>query len=204
MMKTTQEVRRDVIKEIFSARLKESILLLNPIKITIAESTTSPPTEVKICFDEVIAGQEQRFSLQEKASSGFVDGIFTILHDKYNKLYPSIQNIKLNNYTVDPILNSAKASLCSDAKVRVSITSEIKGHGLVDFSSTSRSLIQSTFSASLKIFQFYINCERSFDILSKALKNAKERNRGDIVQSCIRDMSSLTQMNNYEPKEYRN
>ena len=203
-MKTTQEVRRDAIKEIFSSRLKSSVLLLEPIKITIAESTATPSTEVKICFDEAIAGQKERFLLKQKASSGFVDGIFTILHRKYNKLYPSIQNIKLNNYTVHPILNSAKASLGSDAKARVSITSEIKGHGLVDFSSTSRSLIQSTFSASLKIFQFYINCERTFDILSKALKNAKERNRGDIVQSCIRDMSSLTQMNNYEPKEDKN
>ena len=203
-MRSTQEVRRDTIKEIFCSRLREKVLSLEPVNITIKESSVKSSTSVQICFQESISDSKKRFELEQKESSGFVDGIFTALHNKYSTQYPSIQNIKLKDYTVHPILSSSKASLGSDAKARVSVTSEIKDHGLVDFSCTSRSLIQSTFSASLKIFQFYINCERTFDILSKTLKNAKERNRGDIVQSCIRDMSSLTQMNNYEPKEKKN
>lgn len=203
-MKTPQELRRDNIREIFNLRMQNKTLELSPVAVEILEQLPFDSTRVNLSFQEQIHQDKQTINLVNVASDGFVDGIFKGLHDHYKDQYSSLQNIKLKDLEIRPLLGSARVNLCSDAKTRVTISSEILGHGFVDFSSVSRSIVHSTFIASLKIFQFYINCERTFDILSKVLKNAKERNRGDIVQSCIRDMSSLTQMNNYEPKENKN
>ena len=86
----------------------------------------------------------------------------------------------------------------ADAKVTVNIVMEVKEHGLAEFSSASRSVLHSSFAAIVEAFQFYINCERTFHKIQLVLEDAKERNRGDIVQSCVSDLSKLTEVNTYE------
>ena len=75
---------------------------------------------------------------------------------------------------------------------------EIRNHGIVEFESTSNSIMHSSFSATLEAFQFYINCERTFQKMKLIMDDAKARNRSDIFQRCLFDLSALTEMNSYE------
>ena len=59
-------------------------------------------------------------------------------------------------------------------------------------------VIYSSFISSLEAFQFYINCQRTFEKIMLAVEDARERNRGDIIQSCVADLSKLTEVNTYE------
>jgi len=77
---------------------------------------------------------------------------------------------------------------------------EVKGRGISEFSSISRSIMYSSFVAILDAFQFYINCERSFDVLIAALTDAKQRNRYDIAEQCKFRLSKITEANTYEKK----
>tara|TARA_Y100000592_G_scaffold99255_1_gene174655 strand:+ start:23527 stop:24123 length:597 start_codon:yes stop_codon:yes gene_type:complete len=197
-MKTPDDHKRETIREIFKKRLKESTVILSPVGIEVNESLDSDFTSASISFDEKVGAEIKRCNLTESNAKGLVDAIFKILFANFSSKYSSIANIQLKNYQVKPIFNSANFSTYTDAKTTVTITSEIKNHGLVDFSSTSRSIIYSTLCASLKTFQFYINCERTFDILSRVLVDAKGRGRPDIEEACIRDMTFLTSMNTYE------
>ena len=61
-------------------------------------------------------------------------------------------------------------------------------------------MIYSGFVAALEAFQFYINCERTFSKMQLIIEDAKQRNRGDIIQACLSDLSKLTEVNNYEKK----
>ena len=53
-------------------------------------------------------------------------------------------------------------------------------------------------------FQFYINCERSFDEIQPIIDDAKNRNRFDIVEKWKFKLSKLTEVNTYERKERKN
>ena len=59
------------------------------------------------------------------------------------------------------------------------------------------SIVYSSLVAMLEAFQFYMNCDKTFNKLRFLIKDAEVRNRGDIKQSCISDLSALTGVNTY-------
>jgi hypothetical protein len=91
-----------------------------------------------------------------------------------------------NDFTVVNILFSEKLSQSTNTDF-----------GISEFQHQSRSMIYSSFISTLQAFQFYINCEICFHKIKLALEDAKTRNRGDIIQSCMLDLSKLTGVNTY-------
>ena len=77
----------------------------------------------------------------------------------------------------------------------------VEGHGMAEFQHQSRSMIYSSLVAALNAFEFYINCETTFHKIQLVLEDASQRNRGDISQACIADLSRLTEVNNYARKK---
>ena len=198
-MKTTiEELKREDIKKIFLRRLGANMIKLEAVNINVAESVSSDFTETNISFLEKEGDSSKVVCANETRAKGFLDGIFKSLYEKYVSEYHSLSNIKLINLSVSPLMSSAIKSIGTDAKTSVTVVSEIENYGYVNFSSTSRSLVYSSFCASLSTFEFYINCEKCFYLLLKVLEDAKRRSREDVAQECIRDMSFLTSVNRYE------
>jgi hypothetical protein len=112
--------------------------------------------------------------------------------------YRSLRKIKLRDLQVNPLMSSRKATLGTDAQVSVSLLVEIGKYGKAEFHHESHSVVKSIFSAILSVFQFYINCERSFDKIQLIISDAQVRNRFDIIDACKFDLSKLTEVNSYE------
>lgn len=199
MLKTPQEFRRDNVKELFDRFLSSQKVKLDPLTISVGETWQSDFTSVSLCFRKSKGDNIKELNLEERAK-GFVDGIFKACYNYLIKEYPSITNIKLHNYLVKPNLDKSETLSGSDARVKVSIMVEIKDHGMAEFACESRSVLHSSFAVILEAFQFYINCEKTFDKIQLVLEDAKCRNRGDIIQNCISDLSKLTELNTYETK----
>lgn len=197
MQKTPQEFRREGIKKLFSKILGETKTTLAPSSIDISESLTDDFTSVDLSFMESASGITKQISLKQIKAKGFVDGLFLGLHRNYSKKYPSLEKIKLIDIAVNPVMK-ASTNLGSDAKTSVVFRVEVENHGLSEFQHKSRSMIYSSFVSALEAFQFYINCEKTFHKIQLILEDASLRNRGDIAQSCMSDLSSLTEVNNYE------
>ena len=201
-MKTTiEELRRDDIKKILSRRLGNDLIKLEASGISVAECMNSDFTETNISFLEKLGERSKVVSAKEARAKGFLDGIFKSLYENYISDYHSLSNIKLINLSVNPLMSSAVENIGTDAKTSVTVVSEIENYGFVNFSSTSRSLVYSSFCASLSTFEFYINCEKCFYLLLRVLEDAKSRSREDVAQECIRDMSFLTSVNTYEKEK---
>ena len=98
-------------------------------------------------------------------------------------------------------MSNSKKSMGTDAQASVSLSVLVHPHGLSEFSHTSRSMIYSSFSAALEAFQFYVNCDRAFHRIQLFIKDAQQRNRGDVISSCIYDLSRLTEVNTYDKEE---
>ena len=199
MLKTPQEFKRENVKKLFQKVLRDTKTKLAPLSISISESFENDFTSVDLQFSEKSSEGEEVVSLPGLKAKGFVDGLFLGLHKRYSEDYHSLDKIKLVDLMVNPIMK-ASANRGSDAKTSVVFRVEVNGHGVSEFEHESRSMIYSSFVSALDAFQFYINCERAFYKIKLAVDDAKSRNRGDILQSCLTDLSVLTEVNTYDKK----
>lgn len=202
MRKTPQQIRRQTIKDLFDKILKAQQIKLSPFSISVDESFKSDFTNVEMRINETSGGvQGSAFTLSEDKAKGFVDGMFVACHNHYASKYPSLKNIRLVDYQVVPRIKRASGKMGTDAETEVNISIEVKEHGVAEFSCVSRSILHSSFIVTLEAIEFYINCEKAFHKIQLVLDDANHRNRGDITQSCISDLSKLTEVNTYERKK---
>ena len=201
MRKTPQEFRRDNVKSLFIKVLQSQAIMLEPLDITVSESFNSDFTKVNLEFSEIIGGVNRCIQVSNTEAKGFVDGVFNACFEQYASTTPSLQNIKLIDYKVHPNFSKSNSTIGSDAKTEVTIVVGIEKLGQAEFSCISRSILHSSFTAVLQAFEFYINCDKTFNRIQSTLVDAQSRNRGDIIQSCMSDLSTLTGVNTYEKKE---
>ena len=196
MKKTPQQFRRDNVKELFDRILKQNQIKLSPTSIDISESINDDFTTVSLLFVEESDNRASSVPIGNIKAKGFVDGLFLGLKNYYIDSYPTLKKIKLVDLVVNPITKKS-GSLGSDARANVSLRVHVDKHGEAEFEYKSRSVVHSSFTAGLKAFEFYINCERTFLRIKSILKDAEARNRGDIAERCMVDLSLLTGVNTY-------
>ena len=198
MQKTPQEFRRDNVKQVFDKILQSKQIKLSPLDISVKESWKSDFTFVDICIKETIDNEEENVHLVEEAAKGFVDGMFKACKKQYSNKHPSLNNIRLVDYQVVPKFKKKLKTMGTDAPTEITLMMDVADHGVSEFSCVSRSILYSSFAATLEAFQFYINCEKTFHKIQIILDDARRRNRGDIAQTCLTDLSKLTEVNTYE------
>lgn len=200
MRKTPQDFKRVEVKNIILKVLGDTQTRLLPISITVSESLDDDFTITDFSF-EIVGKDPKIVTLDNQKGKGFVDGLFTGLQQYFSSQYSSLEKIGLADYNVNPIMTNSKKSMGTDAQASVSLSVLVHPHGLSEFSHTSRSMIYSSFSAALEAFQFYVNCDRAFHRIQLFIKDAQQRNRGDVISSCIYDLSRLTEVNTYDKEE---
>ena len=197
-MSTPQEIKRKIVRDVFERVLGARRIELAPVSILAKESCDSDYTSVNLEYDESTSGHVTRNKFEEVQSKGFIDGIYKTLLGAYSERYTSLKNLQLSGLVVNPNFKKKVESLGSDAITSIVFQLMVKGHGPAEFESTSRSLLYSSFAASLKAFQFYINCQKTFEHIGTVITDAKSRNRGDILQKCMSDLHYLTTVNSYD------
>lgn len=200
MQKTPQHFKRLETKKIIDKILLQEKTLLSPLAIITSENIRDNFTTTSFTFSESSGNKELQVSIENKRGKGFIDGLFTGLHDHYSQSYRSLKDIKLVDLKVNPVLSASRSSIGTDAQASVLFSLHIKSHGVSEFHHKSRSMIHSSFKLALEAFQFYINCERVFDKIQLLIDEAQSRNRGDIVSDYIYKLSKITEVNSYEKK----
>jgi len=197
MKKTPQEFRRENLKELFNKTLQARQIKLEPFDISVKESWNSDFTNVEMAIKETVEGLQHCREISGGKAKGFVDGMFKACHGQYVGGHPSLRNIKLIDYQVSPKFSKSKKTMGSDAETEVTLMVEVKDHGVAEFSCVSRSILYSSFIATLEAFQFYINCDKAFGKIKLVLEDANARNRVDIAQLCMSELAMLTGVNTY-------
>lgn len=196
MNRTPHYFRRESVKKVFNKILKDDKTVLGPSFINISEDFEDGDcTLTTFKYNDSHSGLTL---ISDAPGDGFVDSLFRGLHDQFAVDYRSLRKIKLRDLQVNPLMSSRKATLGTDAQVSVSLLVEIGKYGKAEFHHESHSVVKSIFSAILSVFQFYINCERSFDKIQLIISDAQVRNRFDIIDACKFDLSKLTEVNSYE------
>jgi len=196
-VKTPQDFRRENIKQLFDKILKQDKIKLEPLSLTVSESRDSDFTDVSFSFDLFDGEDKTNYNFSNVEGKGFVDAIFTKCHEVLTEQHPSLKNLGLVDLNVKPIFSMSHKQTGTDAKTDISFRLEIKNYGLSEFVVRSRSIVHASFEAILEAFQFYMNCEKAFNILKTFLEDAKRRHRGDVEQQIVSQLAQLTAMNSY-------
>ena len=198
MIRTPEEFRRNDVKKLFDKILKTKKIELEPLDIVVKESLDSDFTMVDLAIKEVCDGLESTVKISECEAKGFVDGIFKACYKQYKDQHDSLKNIKLIDYQIAPRFSKSKNTMGSEAETAVTLMVKVKDHGIAEFNCVSRSILYSSFVATLDSYQFYMNCDRTFEKMKIIIEDAQARNRGDIAQQCMSDLALLTGVNTYE------
>ncbi len=197
MIRTPQEFRRNDVKKLFDKILKTKKIKLEPLDIVVKESLDSDFTLVDLAVNEVCGDITRTVEISEREAKGFVDGMFKACYKQYKDQHNSLKNIKLIDYQIAPRFSKSKNTMGSEAETAVTLMVEVKDHGVAEFNCVSRSILYSSFVATLESYQFYMNCDRTFEKIKMIIEDAQSRNRGDIAQQCMSDLSLLTGVNTY-------
>tara|TARA_R100001510_G_C7650348_1_gene207858 strand:- start:1489 stop:2082 length:594 start_codon:yes stop_codon:yes gene_type:complete len=196
-VKTPDSFRREDIKKIFSQRLREDRVRLEPLEIVVTDNYAQDQTEVCFSFEKLELNSRKLYQFRNIQAQGMIDAVFTKCHESFEEEYRSLKNINLVDLVVKPVFSLGKGSLSTSASTDVTLRLKVAGYGISEFPSRSRSVVRSSFQSALEAFQFYINCDKAFHKLKGFLADARSRNREDVAQDFVSDLASLTRINSY-------
>jgi len=197
-VRTPEETKRSTLRGLFEAVLGEEAVTLTPVAISTKEIIERGISEVSFSFNENKKGKKKKVSIKAIEGKGFVDCLFKGCKEKYSHEHPSLLNINLVDLKVRPVFSMKRTSAGSDAETDIVLSVRVEERGLAEFKSRSDSIIRSAYATTLGAFQFYINCEMAFNKIKIALSDARSRNRGDIQQRCLTDLSKITEINYFK------
>ena len=128
---------------------------------------------------------------------GLVDALTNGLSRRFSPEYQSLGTIEFSGFEVKAKFDTKKVQSGSDAVGEVSLEVRNSEGARFHFVDTSRSIASSTARAVLAAVEYLINAERAYITLYKALKDAKDRDRTDLVTRYTRELAEVVKSTSY-------
>jgi len=180
--------------ETIKRALGETFLDLRIHKLTLQEDL-----DEKKCRIHVVCrtkGSDQEIAV-DGVGVGVVDAIFSGLLERFAAEYQSLKSIKLSGFNVQSKIETKQGKIGADAVGEVQLEVTNSEGKRFSFSDSSRSIVASAAVAVLIAVEYFVNAERAFVALHKALKTAQERGRPDLVQRYTRELAEVVESTSY-------
>lgn len=128
---------------------------------------------------------------------GLVDAFFQGMISRFAEEYPSLKTIRFHSFSVRAQLDTKQVFSGTDSKGEVTLEVANSEERLFAFTHSSRSMTSSAIIVTLLALEHFINGERAFVSCYHALKDAKARNRSDLVQRFTNSMATLVKNTSY-------
>lgn len=128
---------------------------------------------------------------------GLVDAVFQALLDRFGSEYQSLNSIEFADFRVEAKMDTknGKVGVDSVGMVRLDVhNSEGKSF---EFSDESRSVSRSAARAVVAAVEYFVNAERAFITLHRALLDAKERKRVDLITRYTRELAEVVKSTSF-------
>lgn len=104
----------------------------------------------------------------------------------------SINSVKIDKN--DP----APESTGGEVLASVIVSNRLIPKRKIEFCCKSNSLIEATIGVVAKIFEFYINSEKAFEVCYKCLRDARKRGRVELIEHYLGKMAEVVKVASYE------
>jgi len=174
--------------------LGETYTHLHVNRVTIEENIEDAQTSITCKVTDELSGDK---SVIEGQGVGVVDAFFQGMVTRFAQEYPSLKTIRFQSFAVQAQLETKTGFAGTDSQGEVTLEIANSEGKVFTFTHSSRSVISSVIIATLLALEHFINGERAFVSLYHALKDAKARNRSDLVQRFTNNMATLVNNTSY-------
>lgn len=127
---------------------------------------------------------------------GMVDAVYHGLMAHYAQTYESLQTIQITQFGVTTKMETSEEK-GFDAVGVVSLTLANSEGNTFEFEQQGRSVVAATIEITVEALEFFVNSERAFKRIYRALCDAKARNRADLVQAFTGTLAQLVNTTSY-------
>lgn len=128
---------------------------------------------------------------------GIVDAMFKGLTALYSEQYPSLKSIRFADFSIHADVDTGRHVTRSDMAAKVTLriaNSEAKEYL---FTHASPSITRSSLAVVLQCVEFFINSERAFIAVYRALQHARAENRADSIERYTAQLTTLVEATSY-------
>ena len=181
-----------LIKEV----LNDQYIHLNLTHLKIEEDRHYNSSD-SLCAIEVTLAQDEQDSFMLKSTGvGFLDAGYEALMQHYAQHYPSLQTLQFSSFDVRGEMETARKA-GADAACTVCLV--ILNHDRVpfEFETKGRSLAVVALNVVLHAVEYFINSEKAFITVYKALSDARARGRQDLIDGYVGQLAELVKTTSY-------
>jgi hypothetical protein len=173
--------------------LGDDYLDLDVVRLNLEEDFVTGRSKARLALKDS-QGRELEV---EGEGVGLVDSLVFALLERYSAEYQSLKSIKLAGFKVDTRLDSSKRKFGADAVGEVVLDVRNSEDRHFEFADSSRSISMSSAKAVLAAIEYFINAERAFIMLHTGLRDARERQRSDLVSRYTRELAEVVKSTSY-------
>jgi hypothetical protein len=128
---------------------------------------------------------------------GPVDAMYHAFMANFAREFQSLTTIKFTGFSVRAEMESSQTEKGADAVAVVDLTVTNSEGRTFEFENKGRSLTAAALDATIEAAEYFVNSERAFISVYRALCDARERRRADLVQSFTTQLSELVKTTSY-------
>jgi hypothetical protein len=128
---------------------------------------------------------------------GMVDALTRALLNRFSAEYKSLETIEFTGFSVSAKFDTKHVRSGSDAVGEVGLQVRNSEGKTFHFTDSSRSIASSAARAVLAAVEYFVNSERAYITLYRALQDAKDRDRPDLVGRYTRELSEVVKSTSY-------
>ena len=133
----------------------------------------------------------------EGTGVGAIDAVFHGLLAHFTREFKSLHTVQFTGFEVSSEMSTSRNGRGSDAEVLVRVSVANSEGTTFDFESTDRSALAASIDAVVQIIEYFVNSERAFINLHRALGDAQERGRGDLISTFTAQLAELVNSTSY-------
>ncbi len=186
------ENKKRETKELAAQILGENYINLSLVSYKIEESENNH-SEISAQISR--SDSKELIELKGKGVGAF-DAFFISLREYFANEFPSVKAIIFTELKAKSIPGS-DLHHPTDALAEVSLTIQNSYRDEIEFTNRSRSLIRSSLEGLLQAFEYFINSEKTYIQLYKAIEHYKKEGRTDLIDKYTAMLSIVVRNTSY-------
>jgi hypothetical protein len=185
---------KDAIEQLVTQILDNTELRLKVDAYTLEENLESGITKIRCDVHDERSGAREVITGQ---GVGAIDAMFHGLVQLYSGKYPSLKSIRFTDFSIKANIDTGRESARSDMAAEVSLRVANSDDKEYIFAHASPSITRSSLAVVLKCVEFFINSERAFIEVYRALQHAKRERRPDSIARYTSQLTTLVEATSY-------
>jgi hypothetical protein len=139
---------------------------------------------------------EQTFNAEGKGV-GLLDAFFHALAARYKDEHPSLDTIRFSSFLVRGLMGDSSDQAASDAKAEAIVGITNSSGVEFQFGAVSPSVSHSSIEATLEAVEYFVNSERAYVRLYRALEHHKSSGRPELVAKYTELLAEMVRNTSY-------